>query len=382
MSKSFSRLKPRDIPGLVDQAFRLYRRNFLLYLAIAAVVDVPIQIAIRALEIAVIGTQSGLINAALGGDLSGFQAGRSQTFVSLALFNLANYTLSALRFAALTLPLGAMTVAVINTLEDKPISFGSAYKEALSRRSIFGMAIVLFLVAASIFMPSALSSLGTLAVGSSGATAVVCLGLTLGIALLIYGIRYFVIYQVAVPALVTEGLSTREATRRSSRLVKGSWWRSAGLLILVSIISLVVSAGPAALVTALVGVFIRFDATLSQVVATAVSGVTTVLFLPVELLAITLYYFDLRVRKEGLDIEAALNEIYPYPQQQDGQVPAYQYGAAGTPTGGAVAGQPSLWAPAQAPVLGQQAERPAQGDVDVAQEPWAPPVEPREEGAH
>src|SRR2546426_12008281 len=35
------RLRPRDMGGILDQAFRLYRANFLPFLAVTAIVDVP-----------------------------------------------------------------------------------------------------------------------------------------------------------------------------------------------------------------------------------------------------------------------------------------------------------------------------------------------------
>src|SRR5689334_21670630 len=38
-----SKLRPRDVVGIIDQAFRIYRRHFLTFLAIIAVVHIPLQ---------------------------------------------------------------------------------------------------------------------------------------------------------------------------------------------------------------------------------------------------------------------------------------------------------------------------------------------------
>src|SRR5690349_14823208 len=46
-----SRLRPRDMMGILDQSFRLYRRNFLTFLAIVAIVFVPIEILSQTLNI-------------------------------------------------------------------------------------------------------------------------------------------------------------------------------------------------------------------------------------------------------------------------------------------------------------------------------------------
>src|SRR5918911_3069838 len=51
-----SRLRPRDMMGILDQAFRLYRRHFLTFLAIIAIVHVPIQLLIQALTISLFGS--------------------------------------------------------------------------------------------------------------------------------------------------------------------------------------------------------------------------------------------------------------------------------------------------------------------------------------
>src|SRR6476619_8488897 len=51
-----SRLRPRDMMGILVQSFRLYRRHFLTFLAIIAVVHVPIQVLIQALTISMFGS--------------------------------------------------------------------------------------------------------------------------------------------------------------------------------------------------------------------------------------------------------------------------------------------------------------------------------------
>src|SRR6058998_2888513 len=46
-----SRLRPRDMMGILDQSFRLYRRNFLTFLAIVAIVFVPIELLSQTLNV-------------------------------------------------------------------------------------------------------------------------------------------------------------------------------------------------------------------------------------------------------------------------------------------------------------------------------------------
>ena len=89
---------------------------------------------------------------------------------------------------------------------------------------------------------------------------------------------------------------------RSSALVRGSWWRVFGILLLIYIgidLAEVIIAG-------VVDSAFRTE----PVLATTLITVINILFKPVQLGAITLLYYDLRVRKEGLTI-ARLNGEMP-----------------------------------------------------------------------
>src|SRR5437660_638996 len=71
---------------------------------------------------------------------------------------------------------------------------------------------------------------------------------------------------------------------------------SYGLVILVSVIAALVSTGD-------------FRAAVVQVVGTLVSAVVT----PIAYIAVVLLYFDLRVRKEGLDLDQLAQQTSPGP---------------------------------------------------------------------
>src|SRR5690349_12915944 len=54
------RLRPRDVPGLFDQAVWLYRRNFRVFLGIAAIVQLPVTLLVTLGTAWVLGPTSGL----------------------------------------------------------------------------------------------------------------------------------------------------------------------------------------------------------------------------------------------------------------------------------------------------------------------------------
>src|SRR4028118_2219303 len=62
-----SRLRPRSVPEIIDQAFRLYRRYFLTFLAITAVVFVPANMVVQLLNIAIQGNNVALQRSTLPG---------------------------------------------------------------------------------------------------------------------------------------------------------------------------------------------------------------------------------------------------------------------------------------------------------------------------
>src|SRR5689334_7581293 len=52
------RLRPRDVPGLFDQAVWLYRRNFRAFLGIAAIVQLPVTLLVTLATAWVLGPTS------------------------------------------------------------------------------------------------------------------------------------------------------------------------------------------------------------------------------------------------------------------------------------------------------------------------------------
>jgi hypothetical protein len=121
-----------------------------------------------------------------------------------------------------------------------------------------------------------------------GAVGLYVLGVSGGLVLLIVpGVWLLVLWYFAAQAAVIEGASPVQAVRRSSELVRGSWWRVFGLIVATGL--LFGFAG--AVLTAIVG------ATGST--ALYVSGLVVVEAIAVSLTGIfaALLYFDLRARK-------------------------------------------------------------------------------------
>jgi len=147
----------------------------------------------------------------------------------------------------------------------------------------------------------------------------------------IYGVIKWLRYSLAMPACVVEGLSTRQAIRRSIELSQGSRGRIFVLWLLVYVIRL------------LLGILFGFPFIILGLkhpghalplallaVSEVAAFVTNTLIGPIYSTGLTLFYYDLRIRKEGFDIE--------WMMQAAGLLPQARTGLAGFPDTGASPG--------------------------------------------
>jgi hypothetical protein len=168
--------------------------------------------------------------------------------------------------------------------------------------ALIGLTLLLgvgFLVAFALLVGAAVALV--LTIGDWGVLPAVVIGVA-GAILLVHA---YVRLAVSSPALVIEGLGPMAALRRSWRLVRGSWWRVLGILLLSAIITnlltTVVSVPitlAASLVTGLSDSLL--PTVLAAGLATLVAGIVT---LPFSAAVTGLMYTDLRMRREALDIQ-------------------------------------------------------------------------------
>jgi hypothetical protein len=135
----------------------------------------------------------------------------------------------------------------------------------------------------------------------------------LGVAGIVVLVYVYVRLSVASPALVIEGLGPIASIRRSWRLVRGSWWRVLGILLLSAIItnllSTVVSVPITMVASLATGVSDSLLPTvLAAGIATLVAGIIT---LPFSAAVTGLLYTDLRMRREALDIQLTSAGVSP-----------------------------------------------------------------------
>ena len=106
-----------------------------------------------------------------------------------------------------------------------------------------------------------------------------------------------------IKVLFVENIGLGQAIGRSRMLVHGRWWRTFLVLLLLGVIVYVVQLALSAFVQiaqlVLALVVSRF---IASAIATASAQIVGALVNPIMQIAIVLIYFDLRVRREALDL--------------------------------------------------------------------------------
>ncbi len=120
------------------------------------------------------------------------------------------------------------------------------------------------------------------------------------IACVIPGIYFYAAYGVATPTLMLEGQKGRKALRRSKELVKGRWRPVAGVLLLGSILTQIISSAIGGIAA---GVFFTNNEVAGDIAGVIGGTIGAALTVPILAAIITVLYIDLRVRKEGFDLE-------------------------------------------------------------------------------
>jgi uncharacterized membrane protein len=243
-------LRPLTVGEILDTSFSLYRRHFAA-LATVALICTGVPLVLR------------LFLETAGG-----------IFSNLALALLYGISLLVLNLVAT----GATVFIVSESYLGRPISA----REALDRATPY---------------------IGRILVCSLLLALVVGLGFLL---LFIPGIMLAVGLALAIPAVVLEPRSSASAAlSRSWELTRGARWRIFGLgltLLVLLYIPVVAITGLLALLVSPGQVVIGSGSVLTIAVL-AMSGIVQMFIYPLFYCVLTVTYYDLRVRKEGFDLE-------------------------------------------------------------------------------
>ena len=233
-------LRPRSATELVDAAFQVYRRAPLQFMVALAVVYVPSLVIRLAFDINIDPTTA---------------TPPASTLVSFAVIAFATYAIAG----------GAISVVARDVYLDQPVSVPEAYRVVATR-------------------------LVTLIVVS----VVTVVLMTIGAMFLLVPAFYIIARFVAVrQTAVLEDAGVGRALSRSSSLTVGLKLHVLGTLFLMFLLVIAVNVGAGLLISLIP----------SRVIVNVLSTSLSVVVGPIIGITETVLYYDLRIRREGFDVE-------------------------------------------------------------------------------
>jgi hypothetical protein len=302
-------LRPLSTGELLDRAFSLYRRNFILFAGIAAPAP-AIYLACQVLLALTINTPVA----------TGKAAGPGALFANMPAF-LASFFVMAIAYLigfAITQAAGIHAVSAVHL--SHPTSIGECYRKLRGRFAtiigvflsvsirVFGGSFLLMMIA---FVIMAFGIGGGSVLGTGGAIVGGIVGTIAIVAAALLAITLFVRYSLAVQACVAENLKVRASIKRSVFLSKGSRSRILTVYSLFLVINWIAGFAIlflAGLVTVKLGPGMAANA-----IVYAAGFVSGVLVGPLPTIAMSLVYYDERVRKEAFDLQLMMSALEPPP---------------------------------------------------------------------
>ncbi|WP_420631454.1 hypothetical protein [Candidatus Leptofilum sp.] len=276
-------LRPLSMAQLLDRAIRLYRKNFLLFIGIVAVAQIP-------------ATAVNMIGLWLApAPVIGFNPAATvtdvwlQTFESMGFGNNPWVWLGRLVTLLLVqLATAAMTKAVAENYLGHKIGLFDAYRKigrsglTLLWATFLSLLVIIGLVVWWVIVP--------------------CLGWLTGLGMIFY--FGLVVLPLIAPIVVLEKRSARTAIQRAWDLSRRRFWWLIGFMLLLGLFGQLIVTGPALLSVLIVegAIGSGLDAATASLVQQVIDLLLTLIYLPLQLTCVTLLYFDVRVRTEGFDL--------------------------------------------------------------------------------
>jgi hypothetical protein len=321
-------LRPIAVGEILDGAFTSIRRNPKATLGIAAVVLTISAIITTSLEVLLL-SQLGL------------NTGTDQTLTSAQLAGMlavvipSGLTAVILAFIVQILLTGLLTAVVGRSVLGDRITAGQAWRIALPRLPALLLATLLTGLALIGPWAGLAAVLIVLEVAGAPGGALIAIGFLGVIASLVLDVWFWTMFSMSAAAVVLERQGPARALGRSWRLVRKSFWRVFGILVLAGIIVLVASSVLRLPFTVISAAFSSGSAPLAQAIQPSVASlligavggiVAGAITQPISAGVTVLLYVDLRMRREGLDL--ALQTA-----TSDGQAPADDFATVWRPAG-------------------------------------------------
>ena len=237
-------LRPLSLGQILDETFDIYRNHFVLFVSISALPNLIV----------------------LAIDLGARLSVSTDLFKSLALLLIS--------FFASSLVTAATTIGISDIYLDMPTTAITCFSRVSNK--ILRVLLVSFLFG-----------------------LIVVIGCSVFV---IPGIYLAGVFGLAVPVVVLEGISVGESFNRSKALTKDSVGRVIIVVFFLAIVIAFIMATALQTAWSMIISILHIRTLSSGVWYVVISTLTTILFGPISSIALTLTYYDQRIRREAFDI--------------------------------------------------------------------------------
>lgn len=297
-------LRPLTLGEIYDGAFRAVRSNPGVMFGLAAVV-VGVTLVLQTL--ATFGLMRRLESMMLGGvpslDAGALIGGFIGLLLSAALASLATLVYT-----------GLAIVSVSESVLGRKISLGELWRRA--RTQALRLVLLTFVQGAggfvallAIYAVALVLVVGIAGAGSdgnqSGLVIVVIVVPLLMIGAAVLAAFVIVKLMLAPSVIMLEHTGVFASMARSWRLVKGHFWRLLGIMLLTMIIVTVAMSVVSVPISMVGGLIAGENITALLIISSSANLLSSLIGIPLVAGVMALLYIDVRMRKEGLDIELA-----------------------------------------------------------------------------
>ncbi len=258
---------PMSATRIIDRVFFFYSKNFLKFAAMISIIFVPIGIISAFLNVTVISSPNQ--------NMSGAEA-----------------------IIAIVMALGPGLLSMLGTVLCSGIlaqGFSELYLgKSLETGEVFGVV---------------LPKLGKMIGAGFVSTLIIILGYFLFI---VPGVIFGLWYSMISVVIVLEGSGAMSSLSRSKELTKGNLGKIFGTIFLAGLIAAIINGALTGIVGAIMGgglaaitdpESVESASTTFLIVQQAMQTIASIITAPITAGAIVLLYYDLRIRKEGFDLE-------------------------------------------------------------------------------
>ncbi len=238
--------------ALLDRAFRLYANNFALLLGITAVAYVPFYLIMLVFQ------SSLRFNA--NGEIAGLAA-------------ILYFIVFMVLWTSIAFPIagGAATYAISERYLGNHVAVNAALRRGLANFWSVAMAQITVSIR-------------------------VLIGLML---LIVPGVLWLLSYSLVVPTILVEGQKAVPSLRRSRELMKGYRSKAFAIMTVMILLEALWAIGISSVLSSIVS----SDSTSGAVLHSAFTNLMSIFLAPLGIVATILLYYDMRIRKEGFDLD-------------------------------------------------------------------------------